>query len=190
MVAKPEPAGLGPEGAAMTGVSEPSYSHGASGVPLLGETIGANLRRVAAAHPDREALVDVPSGRRWTYARARRRHRRARPRPARGRDRDGRPGRHLGAELRRVGARCSTRPPRSARSWSTSTRPTAPTSCGYVLRQSGRPAAGQRRVASRPATTAAMVEEVRGRAARTWSGWSTSARPDWDALLARRRERG
>ena len=53
----------------MTGVSEPSYSHGASGVPLLGETIGANLRRVAAAHPDREALVDVPSGRRWTYAR-------------------------------------------------------------------------------------------------------------------------
>jgi fatty-acyl-CoA synthase len=53
----------------MTGRSEPSYSHGASPVPLLGETIGANLRRVAAAHPDREALVDVPSGRRWTYAR-------------------------------------------------------------------------------------------------------------------------
>ena len=53
----------------MTGVSEPSYSHGVSGVPLLGETIGANLRRVAAAHPDREALVDVPSGRRWSYAR-------------------------------------------------------------------------------------------------------------------------
>src|SRR5512133_2604498 len=52
----------------MTGVSEPSYSHGASGVPLLGETIGANLRRVAARHPDREAVVDVPSGRRWTYA--------------------------------------------------------------------------------------------------------------------------
>jgi len=32
----------------MTGVTEPSYSHGASEVPLLGETIGANLRRVAA----------------------------------------------------------------------------------------------------------------------------------------------
>jgi fatty-acyl-CoA synthase len=53
----------------MTGVSVPSYSHGASGVPLLGETIGANLRRVAASHPDREAVVDVPTGRRWTYAR-------------------------------------------------------------------------------------------------------------------------
>ena len=53
----------------MTSVTEPSYSHGVSGVPLLGETIGANLRRVAASHPDREAVVDVPTGRRWTYAR-------------------------------------------------------------------------------------------------------------------------
>jgi len=53
----------------MTGVSVPSYSHGASGVPLLGETIGANLRRIAARHPDREAVVDVPTGQRWTYAR-------------------------------------------------------------------------------------------------------------------------
>jgi len=53
----------------MIGVTEPSYSHGASEVPLLGETIGANLRRVAATHPDREAVVDVPTGQRWTYAR-------------------------------------------------------------------------------------------------------------------------
>jgi fatty-acyl-CoA synthase len=45
-----------------------SYSHGASATPLLGETIGASLRRVAAAHPDAEVLVDVPAGRRWTYA--------------------------------------------------------------------------------------------------------------------------
>ena len=52
----------------MTGVTEPSYSHGASEVPLLGETIGANLRRIAATCPDREALVDVPTSRRWTYA--------------------------------------------------------------------------------------------------------------------------
>ena len=47
---------------------QPSYSHGASPVPLLGETIGANLRRAAVAYPASEALVDVPSGRRWTYA--------------------------------------------------------------------------------------------------------------------------
>jgi fatty-acyl-CoA synthase len=45
----------------------PSYSHGTSDLPLLGETIGQNLRRVASVCPHREALVDVPSGRRWTY---------------------------------------------------------------------------------------------------------------------------
>jgi fatty-acyl-CoA synthase len=44
-----------------------SYAHGASDVPLLGETIGANLAATAARLPDHEALVDVPSGRRWTY---------------------------------------------------------------------------------------------------------------------------
>ncbi|MGX9884812.1 AMP-binding protein [Streptomyces sp. NPDC002276] len=44
-----------------------SYSHGTSGTSLLGDTIGANLDRAVAAWPDREALVDVPSGRRWTY---------------------------------------------------------------------------------------------------------------------------
>lgn len=46
-----------------------SYSHGTSGTSLLGDTIGANLDRAVASWPDREALVDVPSGRRWTYAR-------------------------------------------------------------------------------------------------------------------------
>src|SRR5690349_10947030 len=45
-----------------------SYSHGTSAIPLLGETIGASLRRVAARYPDAEVLVDVPAGRRWTYA--------------------------------------------------------------------------------------------------------------------------
>lgn len=51
----------------MVTVPLPSYSSGTSDVPLLGDTIGANLRRSAAAHGAREALVDVPSGRRWTY---------------------------------------------------------------------------------------------------------------------------
>ncbi|MEU6847611.1 AMP-binding protein [Streptomyces sp. NPDC046716] len=44
-----------------------SYAHGTSATPLLGDTVGANLRRAVDAWPDREALVDVPSGRRWTY---------------------------------------------------------------------------------------------------------------------------
>ncbi|AUG76406.1 AMP-binding protein [Kitasatospora sp. MMS16-BH015] len=45
-----------------------SYSSGSTAKPLLTETIGACLRRVAAERPGGEALVDVPSGRRWTYA--------------------------------------------------------------------------------------------------------------------------
>ena len=57
-----------------------SYSHGASRTPLLGETIGANLRRIAGRHPDREALVDVPTGPAVDLRPARRRHRHARPR--------------------------------------------------------------------------------------------------------------
>ena len=39
------------------GVSTLSYLHGASETPLLGETIGANLRRTVARWPDRDALV-------------------------------------------------------------------------------------------------------------------------------------
>ncbi|MEO3847174.1 AMP-binding protein [Streptomyces sp. B8F3] len=48
--------------------AEPSYTGGTGTTALLGDTIGANLDRAIAAHPDREALVDVASGRRWTYA--------------------------------------------------------------------------------------------------------------------------
>jgi fatty-acyl-CoA synthase len=48
-------------------MSELSYLHGASAEPLLGETIGATLRRTAARAGAREALVDVPGGGRWTY---------------------------------------------------------------------------------------------------------------------------
>jgi fatty-acyl-CoA synthase len=46
----------------------PSYVHGASEVPLLGETIGRNLDRTAARVPDRDALVSVHQGIRLTYA--------------------------------------------------------------------------------------------------------------------------
>jgi fatty-acyl-CoA synthase len=44
-----------------------SYASGTSTVPLLGETIGDNLRRTVATHGDREALVDRAAGRRFTY---------------------------------------------------------------------------------------------------------------------------
>ena len=45
-----------------------SYTAGPDGVDLLDETIGANFERTASAYPDVDALVDVASGRRWTYA--------------------------------------------------------------------------------------------------------------------------
>ncbi|HEX3614614.1 MAG TPA: AMP-binding protein [Sporichthyaceae bacterium] len=48
--------------------AEPAYSSGTSTVPLLGETLGAILARIASAHPTAEAVVDVPARRRWTYA--------------------------------------------------------------------------------------------------------------------------
>jgi fatty-acyl-CoA synthase len=46
----------------------PSYASGTSDVPLLGDTIGDGLDRTAARRPDGEALVEVATGRRWTYA--------------------------------------------------------------------------------------------------------------------------
>ncbi|MFE9243292.1 AMP-binding protein [Nocardiopsis sp. NPDC006938] len=47
----------------------PSYASGTSTTPLLGDTIGADLARTVAAHPDRDALVDRTSGLRLTYRR-------------------------------------------------------------------------------------------------------------------------
>ena len=44
-----------------------SYASATSDIALLGDTIGANLERTVALHGDREALVDVPTHRRWTY---------------------------------------------------------------------------------------------------------------------------
>src|SRR5215470_4097649 len=44
-----------------------SYSSGTSEVPLLGDTIGDNLDHTAARFGERDALVDCPTGRRWSY---------------------------------------------------------------------------------------------------------------------------
>jgi fatty-acyl-CoA synthase len=51
----------------MPSATQPSYSHGTSATPLLGETIGDNLRRIAGQFGGSEAVVDAPTGRRWTY---------------------------------------------------------------------------------------------------------------------------
>jgi fatty-acyl-CoA synthase len=45
-----------------------SYVHGASSTSLIGETVGALLRRVTAEGPERPALVTRHQSVRWTYA--------------------------------------------------------------------------------------------------------------------------
>ena len=53
-----------------TDVISPQLSHatGRTDTPLIEQTIGDNLDATVRAHPDREAMVEVDSGRRWTYA--------------------------------------------------------------------------------------------------------------------------
>ncbi|HEX3881946.1 MAG TPA: AMP-binding protein [Stellaceae bacterium] len=46
----------------------PSYVHGASETPLIGETIGVHFDRIAARFPDRDALIVRHQQIRWTYA--------------------------------------------------------------------------------------------------------------------------
>ena len=60
-----------PDAVSSPAPSVPSYASGTSDVPLLGDTIGDNLDRTVAARPDAEALVEVTTGRRWTYAQLR-----------------------------------------------------------------------------------------------------------------------
>jgi fatty-acyl-CoA synthase len=50
------------------GMADKSYTSAVSDTPLLGDTIGENFDQTAARFPDRDALVDIPAGRRWTYA--------------------------------------------------------------------------------------------------------------------------
>jgi fatty-acyl-CoA synthase len=44
-----------------------SYARGATGSPLLEQTIGDNFDRTVAAYGDRDALVEYSTGRRYTY---------------------------------------------------------------------------------------------------------------------------
>ena len=48
-------------------MSAPSYVHGAADAPLLGETIGANLRRTVERYPEHDALVVASQDFRATY---------------------------------------------------------------------------------------------------------------------------
>ncbi|HET6666343.1 MAG TPA: AMP-binding protein [Intrasporangium sp.] len=54
----------------MTDVLDATLSHtrGETDTPLIEQTIGDNFDATVARFPDREALVDVAQGKRWTYA--------------------------------------------------------------------------------------------------------------------------
>jgi fatty-acyl-CoA synthase len=49
-------------------MAEKSYTSAISDTPLLGDTIGENLDAAVRRFPDHPALIDVPVGRRWSYA--------------------------------------------------------------------------------------------------------------------------
>lgn len=51
----------------MNAMPELSYEHGTSQIPLLGETIGENLRKTVEKFPDRDALVVISQEYRATY---------------------------------------------------------------------------------------------------------------------------
>jgi len=53
-------------------MTEPSYVHGHSDAPPLGETIGRRFDATATAHPDAEAIVSRHQGLRYTYGELRR----------------------------------------------------------------------------------------------------------------------
>ncbi|BBY19595.1 AMP-binding protein [Mycolicibacterium litorale] len=45
-----------------------AYDAGPTDTPIIEQTIGAHFERIVARYPDTEALVEVFTGRRWTYA--------------------------------------------------------------------------------------------------------------------------
>lgn len=48
-------------------MSDLSYANERSDIPLIGLTIGEQVDAAAVRYPDHDAMVDMPSGRRWTY---------------------------------------------------------------------------------------------------------------------------
>ncbi|TMJ71212.1 MAG: AMP-binding protein, partial [Alphaproteobacteria bacterium] len=52
---------------------QPSYVHGASATPLIGETIGVRFDRIAERFAERDALIVRHQQVRWTYRELQRR---------------------------------------------------------------------------------------------------------------------
>ena len=162
-----------------------SHTTGLQAPPLLEETIGDNLdATVGAVRRPRGAGRRARTGRRWTYAElVAEVDRLARGLLAPGVG-QGRPGRASGRRTAPSGRSCSTPRRRSARSWSTSTRPTARTSWPTCCSQAGISmlVVGRRR--SRPATTARWSPRSRGELPDALGASSSSAPGRGTTLLA------
>ena len=114
-----------------------SYDAGTAGAPLVGDTIGVALAKMVVAQPDVEALVSRHQGVRLSYSRARRAGRAGRAGLARRRDRDRRPGRHLGADMRRMDL-AAVRAARAVGAILVNVNPAyRPNELAYALRHSG-----------------------------------------------------
>ena len=136
-----------------TTMPETSYASGTSTVPLLGETIGANLDRTAARFGDREALVDVRDRPPLDLPRARRRGRRLRARALAPRRRRRATGSASGRRTAPSGSSSSTRPAEDRRDPGQH-QPGLPHPRAGLRAEAGRHlGAGRRRRRSRPATT-------------------------------------
>ena len=171
-------------------MATPSYAHGASAVPLLGETIGENLRRTVERFGDREALVVRTRAYRATYRQLW--------------EQTGQAARGLLAHGVQKGDRVGIWAPNrfewvvvavrhraeSARSWSTSTRPTRRPSSSTCCNQSG----VSLLLLARGVPAVGLRRDARPRCARAARGSREALvlDDDWDALLAdgdRRRRR-
>ena len=84
------------------GLLTASYDAGTAGAPLVGDTIGVALAKMVVAQPDVEALVSRHQGVRLSYSELGAQVEQVALGLARRRDRDRRPGRHLGADMRRM----------------------------------------------------------------------------------------
>ena len=152
---------------------------------LLEETIGANFERDRrGARRPRGAGRGAPPGGGGPTPSWTRDVERAGPRADRRRDRQGRPGRHLGAELRRVDDRAVRH--RQGRRDPGQRQPGLPHPRARLRAEPVRAAAaGLGDEPSRPATTAAMVDEVR-RDTHALEQVVYLGTDDWDAVVAGR----